>query len=67
MSERNNEIIDSRNSSQIVETDPAESKNKHIRSALRKRKGRLTAQAYEEDQEAIFIIPFINLNAQNSL
>ncbi|CAI1999671.1 hypothetical protein SEUBUCD646_0G02850 [Saccharomyces eubayanus] len=59
MSERNNENIDSRNLSQIVETDPAESKNKHIRSALRKRKGRLNAQAYEEDQEAILSSPLL--------
>ncbi|EHN02367.1 Pex31p [Saccharomyces cerevisiae x Saccharomyces kudriavzevii VIN7] len=56
MSEINNENSDS---NQIIVAGPAQSKNKHIRSALRKRKGRLSTQAYEEDQEAILSSPLL--------
>ena len=50
MSEINNENLEP-TSSTVAES--TESKNKHIRSALRKRRGKLSDQTYEEDQEAI--------------
>ncbi|EJS43720.1 pex31p [Saccharomyces arboricola H-6] len=56
MSEKGDENSDS---NQILAAELAESKNKHIRSALRKRKGRLTARAYEEDQESILSSPLL--------
>ena len=56
MSEINNENLEPTPSTVAEST---ESKNKHIRSALRKRRGKLNAQTYEEDQEAILSSPLL--------